>query len=80
MRQRKRAGSEGKQYIDALYAQQDSQEIASFLLKSDATAEDSFVRRDMESPAPAHASPILAVLPAPGAHSLDLSQDDFEET
>ncbi len=81
MRHRKRAGSEGKHYIDTLYAQQDSQEIASFLLKSENTNEESFVRRDMESPAPAaHASPILPSAPTAGALSLDLSHDDFEET
>ncbi len=74
MRHRKRAGSEGKQYIDTLYAQQDSQEIASFLLRSEATVDESFVRRDMESPAVPPMSPIA---PA-GSRSLDLSHDFIE--
>lgn len=45
---------------DANLRAQNSEEIASFLLKSEATGEESFVRRDLDSPAvgvTAHSAP-----------------------
>lgn len=83
MRQRKRAGSEGKKFIEDLYAQQNSEEIASFLLRSEATADDSFVRRDLESPAVvvnAHSAPSGQGSPIVSRARGGGLDSDFEET
>ena len=76
MRARKRAGSEGKRFIEDLYAQQDSSEIASFLLAS-GTVDESFVR-------PEHVVGTIAASPIQSSpmdkpDSLDLTAHDFDQ-
>ena len=75
MRQRKRAGSEGKRFIEDLYAQQDSSEIASFLLQSESAVDESFVRSDI-----INSSAVSPISQDKSLSSLDITghDDDLE--
>jgi hypothetical protein len=71
MRERKRAGSEGKRFIEDLYAQQDSAEIASFLLQNE-SIDESFARSDIIN------SPAASPNSQDRSLSLDVTNDDLE--